>query len=608
MSRRSKPRKTDARQQSSSAERQRSARRSRPLLWGAVVVLMVIGAAAAWLQFRGRVSPHRSEQYQPRPPGTLTFSKDVAPILLANCATCHRPGQTAPYPLIHYADVKKHARDIADVTKTRYMPPWLPEPGYGEFIGERRLTIEQIGIIQQWVAEGSLEGDPKDLPAEPKWREGWQLGEPDLVVALPKPFHLPGEGKDIYRNFVIPIPLAERRYVKAVEFNPGSRSVHHAFFLFDRSHRARRLQKSDEEPGFPGMSLPEGASSPPGHFLSWQPGKVPGLAEDMAWTLERDTDLVLQAHMQPTGKSESVQPSLAFYFTGAPSSRTLVKLGLSNLAIDIPPNVQSHVIEDTFQLPVDAEVLALLPHTHYLGKELQGFASLPDGSKKWLLLIKNWDFNWQNEYRLKQPVFLPRGSTLTMRYSFDNSTNNIRNPNHPPKRVQYGLQTTDEMAELWVQLQLGSKSDLPRVEKSLFASVVRKNMAFYEYRLRINPADAEAHTRLGEAFLSTGNKTEAFPHLNAAVQLDPEDDRPHYHLGLLFRTQNQLDNAIREFQTALRLNPENSKAHGNLGFIFVSQGDMDQAELHLKRALELNPNDTVASNTLAQILATKARR
>src|SRR6266508_1195450 len=169
------------------------------------------------------------------------------------------------------------------------MPPWLPEPG--GFLAERRLSSDQVGLIQQWVAEGAAEGTAEDLPPQPKWRDGWQLGTPDLVVTMPMAYTLPAAGKDIYRNFVVPIPTTERRYVKAVEFEPGNRSVHHVFFLFDRTRRARQRQKVDDEPGFPGMSLPKGAASPPGVFLSWQPGKVPGVAEDMAWTLEKETDL-----------------------------------------------------------------------------------------------------------------------------------------------------------------------------------------------------------------------------------------------------------------------------------------------------------------------------
>jgi len=546
-----------------------------------------------------------TETYRPRPQGTLTFTKDIAPIVYENCATCHRPGQSGPFPLLHFADVKKHAKQIAEVTQSRYMPPWLPDPG--DFLAERRLSIDQIGAIQQWVSEGATEGAATDLPPEPKWREGWQLGTPDLVVSMPAPYTLPAAGKDVYRNFVVPIPTAARRYVKAIEFNPGSRTVHHAFFLFDRTRRARQKQKVDDEPGFPGMSLPEGASSPQGVFLSWQPGKAPRMAEDLAWTLEKDTDLVMQIHMQPTGKPETVQSSLAFYFAAAPSPRTMVKLGLSNLAFDIPAGAEDHLVEDTFQLPVDGHITALLPHAHYLGKELRGFATLPDGTKKSLLRIKQWDFNWQNDYRFRNPVFLPKGSTVTMRYTYDNSTNNIRNPNHPPIPVQYGIQTTDEMAELWVQLELRGKEDLPAMEQALVTKVASQNVAYSQYRLRLNPNDAEAHVHLGEALLYLGRKTEALNHFQIAAAASPNYDEPHYQLGLILRMDNRIEQALQEFETTVRLNPKNSRAHGNLGFIFASMSRFDEAESHLRSAVELNPNDTLALQTLTEILRAKRR-
>jgi hypothetical protein len=572
-----------------------------PFLW---VLVFVLGAGLGIAAWKILNPPHRAEIYKSRPQGTVTFTKDIAPIVFENCSTCHRPGQSGPFPLIQFADVKKHGKEIAEVTQKRYMPPWLPEPG--DFVGERRLTVDQIGLIQQWVAEGSVEGASENLPTQPKWRDGWQLGTPDLVVTMPVAYTLPADGKDLYRNFVIPIPTTERRFVKAIEFDPGNRSVHHVFFLFDRNRRARQQLKVDDQPGFPGMSLPQGASSPQGVFLSWQPGKVPSVAEDMAWTLEKETDLVLQVHMQPTGKSESVRCSLAFYFTDTPSSKTMIKLGLSDLSFDIPAGAESHLVEDTFKLPVDAHVLALLPHAHYLGKELRGFATLSDGTKKSLLHIKQWDFNWQNDYRFKTPVFLPKGSTLTMQYTYDNSTNNVRNPNHPPKPVQYGVQTTDEMAELWIQLQLRGAEDLPGIEQALLEKIASQNIAYSQYRLRLNPNDAEAHVRLGEALLATGRKAEAFDHFQKAVLASPNYDEPHYQLGLMFRVEKQLDRARQEFETTIRLNPKNSRAHGNLGFIFASLGNLDQAVYHLQSAVNLNPNDTLASSTLAEILRAKA--
>src|SRR5687767_8609326 len=184
--------------------------------------LMAVNLRAArvlcFVLFMASASAPRSE---------VTFSGQIAPILFRHCASCHRPGQSAPFSLLNYTDAKKHASDLAKATSTGYMPPWLPAQGFHEFIGERHLTSNEISLIQRWVATGAVEGDRKDLPSPPRFPEGWQLGPPDLIVEMPEPYSLAAEGKDLYRNFVIPAPLAETRFVRAFEFHPRNRAVHH---------------------------------------------------------------------------------------------------------------------------------------------------------------------------------------------------------------------------------------------------------------------------------------------------------------------------------------------------------------------------------------------
>ena len=172
----------------------------------------------------------------------------------------------------------------------------------------------------------------------------------------------------------------------------------------------------------------------------------------LSWELRPNTDLVLQLHLHPSGKPEQVQPSVGFYFTGEPPTNTPFRLNLNPLTLDIPAGASDYSVEDNYRLPVDVELLGVLPHAHYLAKRMEGYAVLPDGSRHDLLLIKDWDFNWQGDYRYAHPVHLPKGTTLAMRFAYDNSSKNVRNPNHPPRRVRYGLQTTDEMAELWFQV------------------------------------------------------------------------------------------------------------------------------------------------------------
>src|SRR4051812_21308150 len=206
----------------------------------------------------------------------VTFNQDIAPLIFAHCVICHRPGQAAPFPLLSYHDVQKRAKQIVEVTQRRFMPPWLPEPGYGEFENERRLSQDELALLSQWFEQGSAEGSPSELPAAPGFAGAWTLGKPDLIVEMPKSYPLQSNGKDVYRNFVIPLALGTDRYVRAVEFRPGNpKIVHHAFIKLDPSRKCRKLDGADGQPGFAGMGLPEGVQMPEGHFLAWQPGKIP---------------------------------------------------------------------------------------------------------------------------------------------------------------------------------------------------------------------------------------------------------------------------------------------------------------------------------------------
>ena len=251
----------------------------------------------------------------PRPHGTITFNKDIAPIIFSHCSPCHHEGQSAPFNLLTYHDVEKRRKQIADVTESGYMPPWLPEGDYGEFANDRRLTSDEKGLIRQWVQEGAREGVAEKLPEPPRWQGGWLLGKPDLVLTMPKPYRLAAQGPDVYRNFILPVPIQTNRYVQAVELAPGnSKILHHAFIKIDSTGASRALEARESEPGFPGMDVP--AQMPDGQFLTWQPGKVPlPSPEGLAWRLQKGSDLVLQLHMNRTGKAETIQSSIGLYFT-----------------------------------------------------------------------------------------------------------------------------------------------------------------------------------------------------------------------------------------------------------------------------------------------------
>src|SRR5581483_10702254 len=550
---------------------------------------LILGIVAA-------VAPSTLSQSAP-----ITFDRDIAPIIFNRCSACHHPGQAAPFPLLSYNDVHKRSRTILDAIERRYMPPWLPEPGYGEFVGDRRLTDAQIALIKQWVEQGALEGNPADLPPAPQFDDHWQLGRPDFILTLPQPWHLAAEGKDVYRDLVVPIPLAGNHYIKGVEFLPGNpRVIHHAFICFDETRASRKLAHQQDPPGFDGMDLPPTAQMPAGQLMGWQPGKAPSFfGPGLSWLLRTNTDLVLQLHMHPSGKPETVQPSLAFYFTDEAPTNIPFRIGLRSFSIDIPPGDAHYSIDESYTLPVPVTLLRVSPHAHYLAKEMRACALLPDGRKQWLLWIKHWDFNWQGDYQYATPLELPVGARIVMHYTYDNSTNNALNPSNPPRRVRWGLQTTDEMGEIWFQALAHSAADREKLAQNYYFYVVRRSELHDQDLVRLDPANAEAHTRLAHNLILENEPAAARLHLDAALAAKPNFAQAHYELAILFLTTNDLPDADRELRATIQLDPQNSEAYGNLGFVEASQHKIPEARADLEKALQLDPDDSAARDFLA---------
>ncbi len=378
---------------------------------------------------------------------SVTFNKQIATILFQHCAACHHPGEVAPFSLLTYADAKKRDKQIQQVTAEHFMPPWKSVEGHGKFVGERRLKPEEIDLISRWVQQGSVEGDPHDLPPTPEFSSDWHLGKPDLIVSMPEPYAIPADGPDVYRNFLFDVSIPEGKYIKAAEYRPGNRRiVHHAVLSMDEDGQARKKQaEAAPEPGFPGRSIV--GHILPGSLSAWTPGRDPmPLPQGFSLPWKSGVGLILQLHLHPSGKPETEQSSIGIYLTDEPPKRSMVDMWLIYKKIDIPPGEKEYHSRDQFTLPIDMEARGIFPHMHLIGRDFKLTARPPEGEPISLLWINDWDFNWQSFYEFQTPVKLPAGTQIVMETIHDNSADNFRNSNNPPKRVKWGEQTTDEMA------------------------------------------------------------------------------------------------------------------------------------------------------------------
>ncbi|MBC7807201.1 MAG: hypothetical protein H7145_13755 [Akkermansiaceae bacterium] len=386
-----------------------------------------------------------------RAPGAPTWSRDVASIVYKNCTPCHRKGEAGPFPLESYADAKRMARMMAVVTKERLMPPWKPVDGHGDFRDERSLTDAEIRILNRWAAADAPSGDLKTAPPLPRFKTGWQLGTPDMVLEMPAAFPIPAEGRDVYQSFVFPLGFPKDRYLRGIEVRPGNRRVaHHAVGVLDTSGTARKLDAKSPEQGYASMGgsgfLPAGLT--PGYV----PGQTPRFFDDGSpLTLSKKADFVLQMHYHPSGKPETDRTVVGLYFTDKKPVKNPTGILLASEEIDIPAGASGYTVSDKFVLPTALAVHSVWAHMHMVGKKVRVWAELPGGGgTEKMLLINDWDFNWQDTYGYRKPIRLPKGTILHSEWVFDNTAANPRNPNSPPKRVRLGENSTDEMTGLWV--------------------------------------------------------------------------------------------------------------------------------------------------------------
>ncbi len=412
---------------------------------------------------------------------TPTFSKDVAPILYKNCTNCHRPGEIAPMSLLTYADARPWVRSIQTRITNGTMPPWHADPSYGAFANDRRLSASEKDTILKWIAAGAPEGDKNELPPQPKYADGWMIGQPDVVLTMQEDYAIPASGTVNYQYFEVPTNFTEDRWIQAFEVRPGNRAVVHHVIIYTRDPnaadrmraQARQAAASGGQRPQPLISFAEGMDIPagqtggpdlppdqrrvvgpndrpnPGGFTGSIGGYVPGnparvYESGTATKLPAGASLVFQMHYTTTGKATTDRTSIGIIFAKEKPKVELHGAVLANGALHIKANDPNARVDAAMTVNRDIELYSILPHTHVRGKGWQYEAIYPDGRKETLLSVPHYDFDWQTDYIYRTPVKIPKGTKIHATAWYDNSAANKSNPD-PSKDVWWGDQTWEEM-------------------------------------------------------------------------------------------------------------------------------------------------------------------
>ncbi len=537
----------------------------------------------------------------------VTWNQQVAPIVYSRCTVCHHAGGSGPFSLTSYSDAKRWGTVMQSVTATRYMPPWLPDPGHGNFLGGRRLSDGEIDTIRRWVQGGLSKGVGPE-PRPPLYSTDWELGPPDLVLEMTSPLQIPAGGQDLFMNFALPAGVTSTKWIRAMQIKPGSQQlVHHANVIIDRTASLRRSHPDTWQNGIPGMDIlvdSGEAFDPDSHFLFWKPDST-ALVEPvgMPWRLDPGNDLILNMHLKPTGKVEQVRARIALYFSDKSATKLPMLLQLErDDQLDIPAGDKAFVIQDSLTLPLAVDVLGLYPHAHYLCKQMEGWAVLPDGERRWLVLIKDWDINRQSVYRLAEPLHLPKGTVLHMRYTYDNSAGNVRNPNSPPIRVQGGNRSVDEMGHLWLQV-------LPRPEAASLGDARQiLQQAWMQNRLSKDPHDPVALYNLGSLALMSGEGKKAAELYKRALQVRPNDVRTITSAASALAIEGEWRAAQVQYRAAIAKDPTYASAVFDLAEIDLRHNNLDEAEALLRGLVRSHPADAEAHAGLGTALAARDRQ
>ena len=403
--------------------------------------------------------------------GEVTFSRDIAPIVFEHCSSCHRKGGGGPFELIDFKDFRKRSRQIKEVVETRFMPPWHAVKTQHAFSNNLSLSDDEVRLIQRWVDAGAPEGDASRLPKMPSYVEGWELGQPDVVLKMDRAYTVPADGPDIYRYFGFSLNLPEDRWVRALEYRPGRRSVaHHALVYATDDREWQTLDDEDEAIGFEKWTGQRRGSR---RIVSWALGtNARVFPEGIGLVIKKGEDLILQSHFHPSGTPEDEISSIGIYFAERKPERESIEVQVpqsfgSLSGIEIPAGAADYTLRESFIIPVDVKAYSTMPHAHYIGKEFELNAYLPGGEKQSLLRVDEWDFAWQHLYRYADPFVLPKGTRLETVIRWDNSAGNPYNPFSPPKQINWGPFSEDEMGSIILDVVAVDRRDERRLKQAL---------------------------------------------------------------------------------------------------------------------------------------------